>query len=223
MIDILTMVDEENQKREPVIENDQKPEQQPTPSPQQEPAASSENDLLLKLEEAQRQADQYKDLFLRKAAEFENYKRRVENEAGTIIKFANEELIGEILPVLDDFERSLNLSKERKEFESFYRGVELIYQKLVKILESQGIKAIETVGKPFDVHYHDALMQMPREDVPAFTILKEVEKGYTLHNKVIRHAKVIVSSSPAEHEPVEPSPQAQQGDQGPDHQSSNGS
>ncbi len=214
----ITMVDEDKQKREPVPEDNQKPEQQAIPSTQ-EAAASSENDLSLKLEEIQRQADQYKDSFLRKAAEFENYKRRVENDAGTIIKFANEDLIGEILPVLDDFERSLNLSKERKEFESFYRGVELIYQKLAKTLESQGIKAIETIGKPFDVHYHDALMQMPREDVPAFTILKEVEKGYTFHNKVIRHAKVVVSSSPTEQEPVEPSPQAPQSNQNPDGQS----
>lgn len=196
--------------------NNQRSQGDQQPQEQQSPAAASEvpsreEELLAQLEEARRQAEQYKDLFLRKAAEFENYKRRIENETSNIVRFANEDLISEILPILDDFQRSLTLSKEKKEFESLYRGVELIYQKLIKILEQQGIKPIETVGKPFDVHYHDALMQEPREDVPPFTILKEVEKGYTFHDKVIRHARVIVSSAPSQPESVESSsPQIEQ-------------
>ncbi|HWP82238.1 MAG TPA: nucleotide exchange factor GrpE [Bacteroidota bacterium] len=171
---------------------------------QQQKTSQTGEDLAAQLEEAKKQAEYYKDLFLRKAAEFDNYKKRQENEASLVIKFANEELISEILPVLDDFERSLKLSKDRKDLETFHRGIELIYQKLVKILESQGIKPIETVGKPFDVHYHDALMQIPREDLASFTILEEVEKGYTFHDKVIRHAKVIVSSAPAGENAAEP-------------------
>jgi molecular chaperone GrpE (heat shock protein) len=174
------MTDQEQDKA--INPGNNQPSEQPGRTTIAEPPR--EEELGAQLEEARRQAEQYKDLFLRKAA---------------------EDLISEILPVLDDFERSLNLSKERKDFESFYRGVELIYQKLLKILESQGIKAVETVGKPFDVHYHDALMQEPREDVPPFTILKEVEKGYTFHDKVIRHAKVVVSSSAAQPAQIESS------------------
>jgi molecular chaperone GrpE len=187
---------EENRQEE--LKKNEQPQEQPKDSPHDGADQTTE------LDEAKKQAEYYKDLFLRKAAEFENYKKRQENEAGLLTKFANEELIGEILPVLDDFERSMKMSKDRKDLENFYRGVELIYQKLVKILESEGIKPIETVGKPFDVHYHDALMQIPREDLPSFTILEEVEKGYTFHDKVIRHAKVIVSSAPAEHEATSP-------------------
>jgi molecular chaperone GrpE len=155
------------------------------------------------VKELQQQVEHYKDLLLRKAAEFENYKKRVEQESAAIVKFATEELILELLPVVDDLERSLKLSRDRKDFESFYRGVELIYQKILKVLSDQGIRAMETVGKEFNVEYHDALMQLPRGDVPPHTILEEVEKGYTLHEKVIRHAKVIVSTTPAPEEPAE--------------------
>jgi len=152
----------------------------------------------------EKQLQQYKDLLLRKAAEFENYKKRVENESASIVKFANEELMTELLPTLDDLERSLKLSKDKKDFESFYKGVELIYQKMFSVLAAQGVKALETVGKEFNVDFHDALMQVPKSDVAPHTILEEVEKGYTLHDKVIRHAKVIVSAAPATSETTEP-------------------
>ncbi|MCI0705957.1 MAG: nucleotide exchange factor GrpE [Ignavibacteriae bacterium] len=159
-------------------------------------------DLTQKLAEAEQQVQQYKDLLLRKAAEFENYKKRVESESAVIVKFANEQLLLEILPIVDDLERSLKLSKEKKDFESFYKGIDLIYQKTVKLLADQGVAPMETVGKEFSVDFHDALMQVPKSDVPPHTILEEVEKGYTLNNKVLRHAKVIVSTAPmAEAEP----------------------
>lgn len=153
---------------------------------------------LVELEELQKEVEKYKDLLLRKAAEFENYKRRVEQESTTLVKYANEELLLELLPVLDDFERSLAHSKESKEYEALVKGIELIYQKFLKVLEANGVKTFESVGKPFDVQYHDALMQVPRSDVPPFTVIQEVEKGYMLHDKVLRHAKVVVSTLPAD-------------------------
>ena len=164
--------------------------------PQESPAETAPAPEADPLAEIQRQADQYKDLYLRKAAEFENYKKRIENESATLIKYANEDLIASILPVLDDLERSLKLSKDKREFESLYRGVELIHQKFTKILEGLGVKTLVTVGKEFNVAYHDALMQMPKEGIPSHTVIEEVEKGYTLGDKVIRHAKVIVSAVP---------------------------
>jgi molecular chaperone GrpE len=152
----------------------------------------------LQMEELQKQVDQYKDLLLRKAAEFDNYKRRVENETANILKYATESLVEDLLPVLDDFERSLKHRKESKESEALVKGIDLIYQKFVKILEGRGVKTFDTVGKEFNVEYHDALMQIPRTDVPHHTILEEAEKGYILNDKVIRHAKVVVSSIPDE-------------------------
>ncbi|HLF19646.1 MAG TPA: nucleotide exchange factor GrpE [Bacteroidota bacterium] len=167
-----------------------------------------------KLADAEQQVAQYKDLLLRKAAEFENYKKRVEGESATIVKFANEDLITEIIPVLDDLERFLKSGKDHKNTDVLYRGIELIHQKLLRSLEAQGLKTFETVGKEFDVHYHDALMQVQRDDVPPHTILEEVEKGYTLNDRVIRHAKVVVSAPP--HEQAAPQPDEQQ--PGNDHQ-----
>lgn len=149
----------------------------------------------VELEELQKQVEMYKDLLLRKAAEFENFKRRSEQEAEAIIKFANEKLLLELLPVVDDFERSLQHSKESADFDALVKGIELIYQKLLKVLESHGVKSFETVGKEFDVNYHDALMQVHKEGVPPHTILQEVEKGYMFHDKVLRHAKVVVSAA----------------------------
>lgn len=181
-------------------------EQQAQPPAQEETTTGRTFELEAKLAEAQKQIDYYKDLLLRKAAEFDNYKKRTESEASTIIKFANEDLIVEFLPILDDIERSLKLAKEGKENDPFYRGLELIYQKLLKILEGQGVKLLECVGREFDVHFHDALLQVPREDVPPQTVVEEVEKGYTLHEKVIRHAKVIVSSPLLEDQTADRSP-----------------
>lgn len=152
--------------------------------------------LQARIADLEQSVSSYKDQLLRKAAEFENYKKRIENDFGALAKFSNEELITQLLPILDDFARSLKAGKENPESESFSKGVELIYNKFLKILEHQGVKVVESVGKSFDVYYHDALMEIPRDDVPHHTVIDEVEKGYTLHGKVIRHAKVILASSP---------------------------
>ena len=164
-------------------------------------------DLQEKLTEAEKQAASYKDLYLRKAAELDNYKRRMENETGLIVRFANEELLQTILPVVDDLERSLKSASELKQ-DALFKGVELIHQKIVKVLQAQGVTPFETVGKPFDVHYHDALLQVPKKGIPPHTILEEVEKGYMYHDKVLRHAKVIVSAEDESGENVNASEEA---------------
>jgi molecular chaperone GrpE len=173
-------------------EEEQKPE---TPSQTELTEAAA---LHLQVEELQKQVTQYKDMLLRKAAEFDNFKRRIENETTNIVRFATESLIDDLLPVLDDFERSLKYSKESKDCNALIKGVELIYLKLVKVLEGRGVKTFETVGKEFSVDYHDALMQTPRNNLPPHTVIEEVEKGYMLNDKVIRHAKVVVSAIPPE-------------------------
>ncbi len=160
--------------------------------------AKSEIDLLNeKIGDLEKQTAQFKDQLLRKAAEFDNYKRRTENDFAALTKFAGENIISQLLPVLDDFNRSLKSVKEKRENDSFTKGIELIYAKLLKVLEAQGLKTMDVVGKEFSVDLHDALMQMPRADVPPHTILEEVDKGYMLFDKVIRHAKVVVSATPA--------------------------
>lgn len=147
------------------------------------------------LDEAESLADSFKDQLLRLAAEFENFKKRVEVNKAEFVKYSNERMMKDLIPVLDDFERALANGKKNPEQESFQRGVELIYQKLYKLLQDKGLEPIDSVGKEFDVTYHDVLMQVPRQDVKPDTIIDEVERGYTLHGKVIKHAKVIVASA----------------------------
>jgi len=169
-------------------------ETNPIPEPSESLVQTEE--LLRKLEEAQKAADLYKDQLLRKAADFENYRRRSEADFVNLIKGANEDLISAILPALDDLARSLKSGGKRTDFDSFYKGIELIDTKLRKILEAQGLKPFTSVGKPFDVEYHDALLQIPRDDVPPHTVIEEVEQGYMFNERVLRHAKVIVSTAP---------------------------
>ena len=146
-----------------------------------------------KLKSIEQELESYKDRFLRKAAEFENYKRRVENDQLNLLKYAAESLIIKLLPVIDDFERSLVHIKDAKEVESIKDGVKLVYDKLMKILDEQGVKPIDALGKPFDVHFHEAVMQRKADDAEPHTVIDEFEKGYLYKDRVIRHTKVAVS------------------------------
>ncbi len=160
----------------------------------QDSTVSEQNELYSVIEALKTENEQLRDKLLRKAAEFENYRRRVEQESLNIRQYANEGLIADFLPILDDFDRSLRISKDRREFGAFYKGVELIYQKFVKLLESKGLTPIDSLGKVFDVDLHDALMQLPNDEAEPNSILEEVERGYKLYDRVIRHAKVIVAT-----------------------------
>ncbi len=151
-------------------------------------------ELQKRIEELEKESSEWREKFLRKAAEFENYKRRTENDQLNLINYAAESFIKKILPVVDDFERSLEHINDSNDYGKLKEGVQLIYNKLLKVLEEQGVKKIEAVGKPFDVHFHEALMQKVDDSVPPHTVIDELEKGYLYKDKVIRHSKVVVSS-----------------------------
>ena len=152
---------------------------------------SSSNDEKIKaLEE---EVNKYKELVLRKAAEFENYKRRNENDQLNLLKYAAESLIIKLLPIIDDLERSLEHMTDETDVQKIKEGVQLIYNKFTKTLNEQGVKKIEAVGKPFDVEFHEAVMQRSDDSVPSHTVIDELETGYMYKDRVIRHTKVIVS------------------------------
>lgn len=138
--------------------------------------------------------DQLRDQLQRKVAEFENYRRRTDEEKAALIRYGHEGLLIQLLPVLDDFDRSMKAGAEFKEFTSFYTGIELLRSKFLKVLENKGLAAISAKGQPFDVHLHEAVLQVPSADVEPGTVIDEVETGYTLYDRVIRHTKVIVSA-----------------------------
>lgn len=160
------------------------------------PQEQSETDR--RLQELEQQVAQYKDLFLRKAADFDNFKRRTENEISALVNFANEDMVLAFLPVVDDIERALKSAPPDESAGSLRKGIELILQKITKVLESNGVKPMETIGKVFDVNFHDVLLQIQKPNAQPHTIVEEVERGYQMHDKVIRHAKVIVAAAPDE-------------------------
>ncbi len=139
-----------------------------------------------------------KDQLLRKAAEFENYKRRTENDQLSLIKYSAESFIIKLLPVVDDFERTLLHIENAKEIEAIKKGINLVYGKLVKVLTDQGVTKIEAVGNPFNVDFHEAILLKKADKVPPHTVLEEVETGYMYKDRVIRHSKVIVSDESSE-------------------------
>lgn len=144
-------------------------------------------------ENLEKEVVELKDKLLRRVAEFDNYKRRVENEQTNLLKYAAEGFIIKIIPIFDDLNRSLTHTKDDSNNNAIKDGLQMVLAKFSKILEEQGIKKIEAVGQPFDVNFHEALMQRTVEDTPPHVVLDEIEPGYIYKDKVIKHSKVIVS------------------------------
>jgi len=166
--------EEENKEKEEKKEEIQEPEEE-----------ESDYDTVKQLEET---ISQYKDKMQRMQADFENYKKRSEKEKGEFVKYANEGLILKVLEAYEDLERAL----EVKEDKNLREGVELIYKKMTKILEDEGVEEIETEHQKFDPYKHEALMTENNEDYENNEIIQDLQKGYTLNSKVIRYSKVKV-------------------------------
>lgn len=130
------------------------------------------------------------DRLLRRQAEFENYRRRTERERSEFVQYAAAEAISEILPIVDDFERAL---KSACPDESYAKGVELIYQRLLEALKRQGLEPIEAAGKPFDPHLHQAVDRVQSDEAEDDTVLEEYQRGYNFRGKLLRPAMVQVA------------------------------
>ncbi|HHY40372.1 MAG TPA: nucleotide exchange factor GrpE [Syntrophaceticus sp.] len=132
--------------------------------------------------------------FLRLAADFENFRRRTRQETAEIRRTANERLLRELLPIIDNYERALEAAKKDLP-ENMYTGIEMIYRQLCNLLAQEGVEAIESVGKPFDPQYQEAFQRVETSEFPEGTVTAEVQKGYLLQGKVLRPALVIVAKS----------------------------
>jgi molecular chaperone GrpE len=131
------------------------------------------------------------DAYLRLAADFDNYRKRVAREHAELTTRANERLVNELLPVLDDLERALEAAAEHEEAK-LEEGVKLVHRSLASLLERHGLKEIDTEGA-FDPHVHEALLAQPGEDAEEGSVLQVLQKGYRLGDKVLRPARVIVA------------------------------
>jgi len=186
----------QNHDNDNTMGNPEAPEQETlktdAPSTEKESATDDKqattDQLLAELETAN-------DKYLRLYAEFDNYKRRVAKERIEFMQSAGKEVIFSLLPVLDDLDRALKAFETATEMAPVQEGVSLVTQKLKNTLGNQGLKEMESVGKPFDADLHEAITNVPApSDDLKGKVIDEIEKGYFLHNKVLRHAKVVVGS-----------------------------
>jgi len=149
-------------------------------------------------------AEENWDRFVRLQAEFDNARKRWERERREFGQFANEDLLCNILTVVDELERSVELSQQKHEdYTAFLKGVEMILAHLYEVLRKNGVSCIDAKGKCFDPHCHEALMQVETDEVPENTVVEEMQKGYTLNSRVIRTAKVQVSKKKKKEETKE--------------------
>ena len=146
-----------------------------------------------KYEELQNEINTLKDKNMRIAAEMVNTLRRTDEETNRLLKYSNESLITELLPVIDNFERALNVDAKTTDIESYQKGMTMIYNSLKNILEKVEVKEIEAIDKEFDPSYHQAVMQEEKEGTKENIVIEVLQKGYTYKDKVIRPAMVKVS------------------------------
>lgn len=163
----------------------------------EEAGEEAKSDADKRMEELQQQLEDINEKYLRLFSEFDNFKKRTAKEKSELIKSAGEDVIGELLPVLDDFERAIASNKEieaeGEQVEQLKNGFELIYNKMKKTLESKGLQEMEAEGEEFNTDRHEAMTRMPvEEEEKKGKVVEVVQKGYYLNDKVLRYAKVVV-------------------------------
>ena len=152
-----------------------------------------EEELEKELDKAQEEIEEQKDKYLRLSAEFDNYRKRTMKEKAELILNGGEKSLSSILPVVDDFERAIKTMETATDVNAVKEGVELIYNKFMAVLAQNGVKVIETKDQPLDTDYHEAIAVIPApSEAQKGKILDCVQTGYTLNDKVLRHAKVVV-------------------------------
>ncbi len=152
-------------------------------------------ELRARIDELQKEKEDFKELFLRKAAEFENYKKVMKDEWQKNIDFANERIIKSLISVLDHFRLALNTPSND---EVFRKGVEMIYNELLQVLRHEGLEIISGSGCSFDENFHEAIDVVETNELPPGTVVDEIQPGYVLKGKVIRPARVRVSKEKLE-------------------------
>ena len=161
-------------------------------SPEAEGKEGKSQSMDERLESAEKEAKENYDRFLRLSAEFDNYKKRSAREMESFRKYANESLLKDLLPVVDNLERAIQ-SSENNEAACIVEGVDLTLKDILKILEKWNVNPVESMGKLFDPNFHEAMMQEETDEYPENSVVKELQKGYTIHDRLLRPALVVVS------------------------------
>lgn len=166
-----------------------------TDSSEDSPDSTDQKDLD-PIEEAQKDAAHWKDLAARNQAELDNYRKRMAREKSDAIKFANASLLSELLPVIDSFQMGLSAAINEDPDSIISKGMEMVQKQLEEFLTSQGAVLISSVGQEFDPNLHEAISQESSDEVPSGHVISEIRKGFTLNDRLLRAANVIVSKGP---------------------------
>ncbi|MCK6613435.1 MAG: nucleotide exchange factor GrpE [Ignavibacteriaceae bacterium] len=158
------------------------------------------NELAERTELAEKNYEEANGKYMRLRAEFDNYKRRTQQEKEQDFKYAAESFLRKLIPVVDDFDRSMQFVESGADPAKLAEGIKLVYDKLQKTLAEEQVKKFESLHKPFDVEYHIALMKQPSAEHPTDTVVQEFLPGYMYKDKILRHAQVVVSEHPEEAE-----------------------
>ena len=162
-------------------------------------APPTEDDPEVRAQAAEKKCDEYYDRLLRASAEFDNYKKRTTREMRDVVRYANEKLFKEIINVVDNLERAISSAEqEGNEDDPLLQGVRLTLSEVEKILERHNVEPVKSLGEPFDPNFHQAMMQEESEEEPPNTVISEMQKGYKLHERLLRPAMVVVSKAKAE-------------------------
>jgi molecular chaperone GrpE len=168
-------------------------------SPAGEKPLTAVEKLVQALEQKTKEAAESNDKYLRAYADFENYRKRMQRDLADFRKYANEQLALELLSVVDHLGLALKHAAETGETnEGLRQGVELVYKKFLDVLDKFGVKPFRAEGEPFDPAKHDAVLQVPRPDLPDNTVVQVIQDGYLYYDKILRHAKVGVSKKSSE-------------------------
>lgn len=156
---------------------------------QEEDAAAAE----AQLEQLRQQLEEQQQRLLRVQADYDNFRRRTRQEKEEFAKYAASELVEQLLPVLDNFDRALHAAENSKDFDSLFKGVDMIFRQFLQVLEQSGLKEMDAVGQPFNPEYHEAVMKVEDSEQEEGTIVEQLQKGYMFKDKVLRPAMVKVS------------------------------
>lgn len=184
---------EKDAPREQASQDKQRPLEESHKGKEKPLERMSKSELLQKINELQDEAEKNYDLYLRSEAEIDNLRKRNRKEKEEWVKYANETLIKEILPVIDNLEMAISHAQNENSLHALREGVELTLKGLRDTLEKSGLQEIKAEGIPFDPSYHHAVSEQEDQDVKAGIILRELQRGYTLKKRLIRPAMVVVS------------------------------
>jgi len=194
-------MDEEKEKKvEDLKEKDEKSHEHPKEKKVKKIEEMTKRELVEKVQEIEIKAQENYELYTRTYAEMENIKKRGRKEREDLAKFANESLIKEILPAIDNLEKAISHAHNDDNTSGLVKGLEMTLDGLMKTLEKSGLKEVEAVGKPFDPNYHEAISQQMDDTVAPGHIIMELQKGYILNERLIRPSMVVVSQEKSKRE-----------------------